>query len=58
VIKENITLHRSETGLSTTLTSFGVRPEGEREATTVAGLVTEPAGRIPQGRDHREDGLR
>jgi putative hemolysin len=37
---------------------FGVRPEG-KEATTVAGLVTELAGRIPQkGEIIEEDGLR
>jgi putative hemolysin len=37
---------------------FGVRPNG-KEATTVAGLVTELAGRIPQkGEIIEEDGLR
>jgi putative hemolysin len=37
---------------------FGVRPEGH-EATTVAGLVTELLGRIPQpGEVVQEDGLR
>jgi putative hemolysin len=37
---------------------FGIRPEG-KEATTVAGLVTELAGRIPQrGEVIEEDGLR
>jgi putative hemolysin len=37
---------------------FGVRPEG-KEAATVAGLVTELAGRIPQkGEVIEEDGLR
>jgi putative hemolysin len=37
---------------------FGVRPEGH-EATTVAGLVTELLGRIPQaGEAVQEDGLR
>jgi len=37
---------------------FGVRPVG-KEATTVAGLVTELAGRIPQkGEVIEEDGLR
>ncbi len=37
---------------------FGVRPEG-KEATTVAGLVSELAGRIPQkGEVIEEDGLR
>jgi putative hemolysin len=37
---------------------FGVRPNG-KEATTVAGLVTELAGRIPQkGEVIEEDGLR
>jgi len=37
---------------------FGIRPEG-KDATTVAGLVTELAGRIPQkGEVIEEDGLR
>jgi len=37
---------------------FGVRPEG-KEATTIAGLVSELAGRIPQkGETVEEDGLR
>jgi putative hemolysin len=37
---------------------FGVRPEG-KESTTVAGLVSELAGRIPQKGDAvEEDGLR
>jgi putative hemolysin len=37
---------------------FGLRPEG-KEATTVAGLVSELAGRIPQkGEVIEEDGLR
>ena len=37
---------------------FGVRPDG-KEATTVAGLVSELAGRIPQkGEVIEEDGLR
>ena len=37
---------------------FGIRLEG-KEATTVAGLVTELAGRIPQrGEVIEEDGLR
>jgi putative hemolysin len=37
---------------------FGVRPEG-KEATTIAGLVSELAGRIPQkGEMVEEDGLR
>ncbi len=37
---------------------FGVRPEGH-EATTIAGLVSEIAGRIPQpGEIVEEDGLR
>jgi len=37
---------------------FGVRPE-EREATTIAGLVSELAGRIPKrGEAVEEDGLR
>jgi CBS domain containing-hemolysin-like protein len=37
---------------------FGVRPDG-KEATTVAGLVSELAGRIPQkGEVVEEDGLR
>jgi putative hemolysin len=37
---------------------FGVRPEG-KESATVAGLVTELAGRIPQrGEVIEEDGLR
>ena len=37
---------------------FGVRPEG-KESATVAGLVTELAGRIPQkGEILEEDGLR
>jgi putative hemolysin len=37
---------------------FGIRPEG-KEATTVAGLVSEMAGRIPQkGEVVEEDGLR
>jgi len=37
---------------------FGVRPEG-KEATTIAGLVSELAGRIPQkGEVIEEDGLR
>ena len=37
---------------------FGVRPEG-KESATVAGLVTELAGRIPQkGEVLEEDGLR
>jgi putative hemolysin len=37
---------------------FGVRPEG-KEAATVAGLVSELAGRIPQkGEVIEEDGLR
>ncbi|HET7442799.1 MAG TPA: transporter associated domain-containing protein, partial [Terriglobales bacterium] len=37
---------------------FGVRPEG-REAATVAGLVSELAGRIPQkGEVVEDDGLR
>jgi CBS domain containing-hemolysin-like protein len=37
---------------------FGVRPDG-KEATTVAGLVSELAGRIPQkGEIIEEDGLR
>ncbi len=36
---------------------FGIRPEG-REATTIAGLVSEIAGRIPQpGETVEEDGL-
>ena len=37
---------------------FGVRPEG-KDSTTVAGLVSELAGRIPQkGEVIEEDGLR
>jgi CBS domain containing-hemolysin-like protein len=37
---------------------FGVRPEG-KESATVAGLVTELAGHIPQkGEVLEEDGLR
>jgi len=37
---------------------FGIRPDG-KDATTVAGLVTELAGRIPQkGEVIEEDGLR
>jgi putative hemolysin len=37
---------------------FGVRPEG-KEAATVAGLVSELAGRIPQkGEVIEDDGLR
>jgi len=37
---------------------FGVRPE-EREATTIAGLVSELAGRIPKrGEVVEDDGLR
>jgi len=37
---------------------FGIRPEG-KEAATVAGLVSELAGRIPQrGEVIQEDGLR
>jgi CBS domain containing-hemolysin-like protein len=37
---------------------FGIRPEG-KEAATVAGLVSELAGRIPQrGEIVEEDGLR
>jgi CBS domain containing-hemolysin-like protein len=37
---------------------FGVRPEG-KESATVAGLVSEMAGRIPQkGEVVEEDGLR
>jgi CBS domain containing-hemolysin-like protein len=37
---------------------FGIRPEG-KEATTIGGLVSELAGRIPQkGEVVEEDGLR
>jgi CBS domain containing-hemolysin-like protein len=37
---------------------FGVKPEG-KESSTLAGLVTELAGRIPQkGEVIEEDGLR
>lgn len=37
---------------------FGFRPEEDHEATTVAGLVSEIAGRIPQPGEVITDGLR